>query len=304
MAKQRKILPILALTTASVLWGVNVPLVKLGLQTIPVPILISVKFLAASLILLPFALKTWRPLHWKTLALIVLSSLLSITFATIALNEGLKYAPSINVGVIDLLAPLILGLLSVEFLKEHISPKTFTGILVAFAGASIIIGRPWDVSLTGQTVLLGNVLIFLAMLSGVISTVITKPLLKKMSSYQATFLFLFIGTLPIVPFAFHALKDWSIHDINTGGYISVIYGIIAITLANFLFMYGLRYKKAHSVGIFRYIEPVVIIIAAWFILGEHVSSKFAIGAALVFLGIYLAEVHKVHKLHKGWFNRF
>jgi drug/metabolite transporter (DMT)-like permease len=295
MKKQKKLLPIIALVFASVLWGVNIPLVKLGLRSIPITIFITVKFLAASLILLPFALKTWKPLSKVTWALIILSSLLTMTAGAVLLNVGLKYAPSINYGVIDLLAPLLLSILSVEFLKERMSLRSVVGVIIAFAGAAVIIGEPWQVSFNNQTVILGNILFFASMLSGVIADLIFKPILKKFSPYQITFLCLFIGTLPIIPFALMQLKTWSYHSITPDGYAALIYGIIAMPLANLFFYYGLKYKQVHRVAIFSYITPIVIVIAAWFILAERPSLKFILGAGLAFLGIYLAEFHKSQK---------
>lgn len=289
MAKQKNLLPVIALVCASILWGINIPLVKLGLRSLPVTIFISVKFLAASLILLPFALKTWKPLSKVTWALIVLSSLLTMTAGAVLLNVGLQYAPSINYGIIDLLAPLLLSVLSVQFLKERMNLRSVIGVIVAFAGAAIIIGKPWEVSFNSQTVIFGNILFFASMLSGVIADLIFKPILKRFSPYQITFLCLFIGTLPIVPFALMQLRNWSYHSVTSGGYTALIYGIIAMPLANLFFFYGLKYKKAHSVAIFSYITPVVIVIAAWFILAERPSLKFALGAGLTFVGIYLAE---------------
>ena len=296
MTKQKNLLPITALVSASILWGVNVPLVKLGLRSIPLTIFITVKFLAASLILLPFALKTWKPLSKVTWALVVLSSLLSITAGAVLLNAGLKYAPSINYGIIDLLAPLLLSVLSVQFLKERMNFRSVLGVIVAFAGAAIIIGKPWEVSFSSQAAILGNILFFASMLSSVISELIFKPILKKFSPYQITFLCLFIGTLPIVPFALMQLKTWSYHSVTPDGYSALIYGIIAMPLANLFFYHGLKYKKVHSVAIYSYITPLVIVIAAWFILAERPSLKFILGAALAFLGIYLAEFHKSQKI--------
>jgi len=296
MSKQKKLLPILALVFANVLWGVNIPLVKLGLRSIPLTIFIVIKFLVASLIFLPFAIKTWKPLTQKEWGLMACSSLLYITCSTVALNVGLQYAPSINAAVIGLLGPVLLCMLSVQFLKEHMGLKAIIGVILAFAGSAIIIGKPWEVSLNGSTVLLGNVLFLVFVLSGVISTLIAKPILSKIGSYQATFLLLFIGTLPIVPFALMRLRDWSFHSITPGGYTALIYGTIALPLANLFFFYGLKYKRAHNVAIFEYIEPVVVIIAAWFILAERPSAKFALGAGLVFLGVYLAEVRLPRKL--------
>ena len=300
MIKRKHLLPVIALVLASVLWGINVPLVKLGLQSIPLTVFISIKFMLASLIFLPFALKTWKPLKQKEMGLLVISSLLYITTSTVALNIGLKHAPSINSAIISLLGPLLLCVFAVQFLKEKMALKTIVGVIIAFIGAAIIIGKPWDVSLGGPGVLFGNLMFFVAVLSGVISTLIAKPILGKISSYQATFIILLVGTLPIVPFALMQLKTWNLSNIAPGGFIALIYGIIAIPLANFFHIYGLKYKEAHSVGIFEYIEKVVLIIAAWFILGEYPSPKFAIGAALTFLGVYLAEVRLPKKL--SWYR--
>lgn len=298
MTKQKRHywLPVLALIMANVLWGINFPMIKLGVRTIPVIIFIATRFFISSMLLLPFALKEWRPLKGKYLYMMVLASIMWIPFTAVTLNTGLQYAPSINAGVIDLLGPLLLCLLSVEFLKERMSLKAFVGVLISFLGAAIIIGKPWEVSLSGHSVLLGNVLMFASMLGSVISTLLAKPALKKMGSYQGAFMFLFPGVLAVIPFALFDLKGWSIHNVSTTSYVALIYSITAITLANLLFIYGLKRETASSTGIFTYLESVSLFIAAWFLLGEKPSPKFAVGAALVFAGVYLAEVKKVHGL--------
>lgn len=90
MLKQKLLLPVAALLIANILWGINSTLIKLGLETIPVPMFISIKFLTASLILLPFAVKTWKPLTKKNFLLLMLSSVLYITVSALALNIGLS----------------------------------------------------------------------------------------------------------------------------------------------------------------------------------------------------------------------
>ncbi|MEX2209982.1 MAG: DMT family transporter [Patescibacteria group bacterium] len=290
---KNNLLPILALMAASLLWGVEIPMVKLGLETFPVTVFMAAKFLAASLILLPFAIRTWKPLKRKELGLLALSSLIYITFAALAINVGLTYAPSINSGIITLLGPLLLCVLSVKFLKERMNLKTFAGVLLAFAGAMVIVGKPWEVSLSGQTTLLGNTLFLLAVFGSVVATLIAKPVLKKTSSYQATFIILFVGILPIAAFSLTELPQLDVREIATSGYVALLYGIFAITLANFFHTYGLKYRQAHQVGIFSYLKTVILIIAAWFILGERPSQEFVVGAALVFIGLYLAEVGRM-----------
>lgn len=291
MPKQKSALPVFALVSAYVLWGFNVPVIKVGIETIPMVVFMVMRFMAASLILLPLAAKSWKPLKRRDLWRMIISSLLWIILTALMLNIGLLYAPSMNAGVINLLGPMILCILSVEFLKERMSFKTFLGVLVAFAGAAIIIGKPWEVSLTSQSVLLGNAFYLVSMLGAVISAIVAKPILKKMSSYQAAFMYIFPGALCLIPVAITQLDGWSISEISTSSYAALTYSIIAITLANLFFMYGLKYKKANQIGVFQYLESVALFVGAWFLLGERPTVKFAAGAALVFLGIYLAEVH-------------
>lgn len=303
--KQKLILPIAALIVAYVLWGLNVPVIKVGIASIPFAIFMLTRFMAASLILLPFAIRTWKPLERRDLWRMIISSFLWIILTALTLNIGLLYAPSMNAGVINLLGPLILCILSVEFLKERMSFKTFVGVVVAFAGAAVIIGKPWEVSLSGQSVMLGNALYLASMLGAVISTLVAKPILKKMSSYQAAFMYIFPGALCLIPIAISQLDGWDISQISASSYMALTYSIIAITLANLFFMYGLKYKRANQVGVFQYLESVALFIGAWFILDERPTAKFAAGAALVFLGIYLAEFHLPRKrkiTQSKWYN--
>ena len=303
MAKQKTFLPVLALVMSSILWGINAPVVKVGLESIPATIFISVKFLIIALLLLPFALKTWKPIKRRELGVMTIASVISFTGGALTLNLGLHDAPSINSAVIGLLGPLLLCLLSVEFLKERMSLKTFIGVMIAFAGSAIIIGKPWEVSLTGQTVLLGNVLILASVLFDVIATVIAKPVVSKMSSYQATFLYILPGVLPLAALSFTQLHGWSIHDVTRSGWYAMLYGIVGMFMANLFFVYGLQYKKAYSIGIYQYLQSVSIVVASWLILAERPSLKFAVGAVLVVVGAYWAESKSPRKWLLHHFNR-
>jgi drug/metabolite transporter (DMT)-like permease len=64
-------------------------------------------------------------------------------------------------------------------------------------------------------------------------------------------------------------------------------------------MYGLKHRKAQNVGIFQYIHPVVTVIAAWFILAEFPDKKLIAGAVLIFMGIYLSEIHLSRRRYKA-----
>lgn len=286
----------LALIFAQILWGVNVPVIKLGLQTIPLPLFLSVAILGSALLVAPLAIKHWKPMRPKDYAMLIIGSIISITLGNVALLMGLERIPSINASLISLFGPLILFVLSIEFLKERMSLKTFIGILTAFAGAAIVIGKPWDAG-DNNEMITGNLLVVLAVLCDIIGTLICKPILKRVHAYQVTFIHLLSGIMPVAIFSLPYLYTLNLSSVGRNGFLALFFNILFITAANCLFMYGLQHKKAQEVGIFHYIHPIATGIAAWFILAEAPDQKLIIGAIFIFAGIYLAEAKPPHRFH-------
>jgi drug/metabolite transporter (DMT)-like permease len=280
-----------ALAFAEILWGVNLPVVKLGLRSINLPVFLTVTILGAGLLTLPLAIKHWKPISAKNYALLIIGSLIGISLGNVVLLMGFERIPSVNASLISLLGPLILLILSVQFLKERFSLRTLLGILIAFAGAAVIIGRPWD-SGGNQEAVAGSLFIVLAVLCDVIETLVFKPVLKKVHPYQVTSLHLLIGIVPVAIYALPHLSALSPDRAGRDGYLAILFNIILIAIANCLFLYGLMVKKAQDVGVFKYLHPIAAAIGGWFILSEVPSGKVIAGAILIFLGIYYAEIRK------------
>lgn len=277
---------LLALIAAEVLWGVNTPVIKLGLRSVPLPLFLSITILGAALLTFPVAKKSWKKLSASDYWLIIVASFIGITLGNVALLMGLERIPSVNVSIIQLFSPLLLFILSVRFLKEQLSLRTFVGILFAFAGAAVLIGQPWQSG--HQTAGIGALLIVLSVLCDVTATLIMKPVLSRSSSPQVTFVHLLVGILPIAVYSLSYLPGLDYSAIGKQGLVAIIANILLITAANMFFMFGLKYRKAQEIGIFRYISPIATFIAAWFILSETPDTSLLIGAPLIFFGIYLA----------------
>ncbi len=292
MRKQKVVLPILALVLASILWGSNTVFIKVGVSSIPVPIFIASRFMVASIILLPLAIRTWRPIDLKGILLLSLSSLFYMGLSALALNIGLSKTSASNAAVIYLLEPLILLVLSASFLKERLSLRTFIGICTALAGSMIIIGKPWATGGNG-TELTGNLLVAIAAFCFAISTLICKPLASKVSMEQLTFLSLFPGTIPVTVYVLTRLHGWDISTVTTASWRAWIASTIAVIFANLLFFFALNYKKALDTGVYQYLEAVTAIVVAWMLLAERPGLNFYIGSVLVFTGLYLSEFYKL-----------
>lgn len=294
MRKQKVILPIAALTIVSVLMGADTVFIKMGVSSIPVAIFMTTRFMAASLFLLPPAVRNWKPLNSKSFLLASLASLFYVTLSSLALYIGLTKTTASNSAIIYMLGPLILLVLSASFLKERLSLRTFVGICIALAGSLIIIGKPWAGS-GNSSELVGNLLIVVAVFCVTISVVICKPLTKQMSIQQLTFLYMFLGTLPIAAYSFKQFHGWDIVSTTTTGWIGLAGSTLAVVLAKPLFFFALKHKKAMDTGVYDYVESVATIVIAWILLSETPTPTFILGSALVFVGVCLTEYSSIKR---------
>src|SRR5665213_1555337 len=292
--KKYTVYTFLALLAAEAIWGMNISFIKLGLRTVPLPFFLSITLIGAAVLISPFAKRYWQPMRKRDYALLTIGSLISITLGNVVLLMGLRYVLAFGASIIGLFKPLILLLLSVQFLKEHFGWRTFWGILIAFAGAAVIILQPWQSGSSNQS--LGILLIILAALCDVIGTVILKPVVSRSNSYQVTTMHLLIGTAPIAVYTMFHSASINFKDFGRAGWIAISLNIIAIAFANVLFYFGLKYRKAQNTGIFQYINPVAALITAWLILNEVPNERLVIGSVLIVSGIYFAERDAIRKL--------
>lgn len=287
MSKQKYLLPILALVIANTVWGIATPLVKIGLESIPVPIFIATRFFLASLLLLPLALKVWRPMKINQLLTLMLAAVLDITLSVTALNVGLTKTTASDAGIIWLLMPILLFIMSIAFLKERLNLKAFIGIMLALAGSLVIVGKPWH---SGMSSLEGNLLVVLAVFLNALAIIIVKPLTKSFHHFQIAFLYYFIGVLPIVIYASTRQHSWDMSTVTTRSWIALLVVIITATIGNPLFYYALRSKTVQNVSVYQYLDPLTTVVGAWFLLSERPTALFYAGAALVVSGVYFVEV--------------
>ena len=253
----------------------------------------STTILGAALLILPFAVRTWKKLSIKHYAILIIGSVIAISLGNVALLLGIERTPSVNAPLIGLLQPLLLMVLSIQVLKEQFSTKTLIGICVALLGAAIVIGKPWDLHGSASSLALGNMFLLLAVLCDVVGVLVSKKALKKADPYQVVFIQLFFGIVPVALFAIKYIPSLSANTIGGTGFKAMLYNIVAVALANVLFMYALQRKKAQDAGIFTYLHPIVTAIAAWFILSEKPDEKLVLGALLIISGIYLSEARRM-----------
>jgi len=186
-------------------------------------------------------------------------------------------------------APVWIVLYSVLVIKEDTFDLiTFLSLLLGLIGCyfAVTAGSLQNINLRGWAIITGPLSAF----TFAYQIIATKQLLKRYSVW--TMLLYMFGFSAIFwlcinpPWAIiaknYSLEDWGLFW---------IFAIVSILIPQTAFASGLKMLDASTVGIISILEPVIAIIAAYFILGESLGAIQLVGAILVIGAVGLLQAH-------------
>ncbi|MEO6346804.1 MAG: DMT family transporter, partial [Aquaticitalea sp.] len=201
--------------------------------------------------------------------------------------KGLELTTPINASVIVTITPIIILILSSFFLREKLTALKILGVILGFCGGILltVLGKSTRV---GDNLPLGNLFIFINVVSYSIYIIMIKKLTSKYHPFTfIKWLFLF-GLFLVIPFGYSELQLIQWDTFTPYITFSVIFVIVGATFGTYLLNpLALRQLKASTVGIFIYLQPVIAGIFA-IIMGVESENWIKIVAMLlIFLGVYL-----------------
>lgn len=299
-------LAILSLVVVSAIWGVASPVIKVTLNYIPPFSFLMIRFLIASLIL--YFMVDWKKGYLKHLGKKGLVNALLIGVLGSSVNLGLlfwgiNFTSSIEATIIYSMAPILIILGGVLFLKEKIESYELAGLLIALAGFGLIIIKPLlmdrsEVSISFE----GNILVVLSTVAWASYALLSKNVFnhdktgQKYSPVFITFITFFAGAISLLPFGIYEILTTPIDFAKaTPG---ILYMTIASTvIAYTLYEFGVKKIEVSETAIFQYLQPLFTIPVAIMFLNEQFSIIYLAGGILVAAGVFLSEHHPV-KIHR------
>ena len=268
------------------LWGIGNPVMKIGLGVIPPLFCLAIRYILAFLFfMLFFAKRVFKTMTIKHLVpYLVISAFTAASFITSAF--ALIYTTATNTGFLMSTVVIFTPFLSYIILKSKIDKKHIFPILIVTVGLySLCSGdNSFDFGL-------GEVFALMCAFTGAGMLVFSSKYLKDMdpvttsviqSGFTGLFCLIFALLFEDIPV---------LTSIPLMGWIVIVYLAIGCTCIAYLFQnLALRHVPATYVALAFCSEPIFTAIASYFLLGELLSVKGFIGAALIMVSIIIASL--------------
>jgi len=204
---------------------------------------------------------------------------------------GINQTSAGNTALIMSAIPVWTAALSFLFLAERLARAAWTGLLIAFAGVLVVtFGKPTLV--VGQTMaggsLAGNLIVSLAGLSWAIASVISRPLMKRVSPLSLAFYSVSL-TLPLhFVIAGPTWHDFQVMFSDPWVLAAVTFsGVFSTGFAYAMFNYGVQQLGASHAAGFQNVVPLIALVASWFLISEMPYPLQLAGGALIIAGLVL-----------------
>ena len=230
------------------------------------------------------------PLSPRTRQLLFLESFLGNFLFSICMLFGVSLTSAVSAGVIMAAIPTVVALLSWAFLRERIAPRVWLAIACAAAGIGLLALAKAPAGAAGHPrALLGNLLVFGAVVCEASYAVIGKKLTGALGPKRITALINLWGFALVTPFGAWAALGFDFARVAPGSWLLLLfYSLAASVWTVWLWMTGLKAVPASQAGVFTVMLPVSAALVGVLVLGESLGGVQLIAFALALAGVVLA----------------
>jgi drug/metabolite transporter (DMT)-like permease len=264
---------VLLLVLVTVIWGSTFAVIKETIQTVPVPILLAVRFSFAALFLL------WVKPERKTLIPGLILGLLSFAgYATQTI--GMLTTSASKAAFITGLSVILTPIVGAIWLRQRIPGRVWLAALLAIIGLGLMTLNPNEGVVIGDLWVLGTALayaLYIVYLGEI--AVHHKPIVLTSLQIIVVAVLSWGWAVPHLS----VLKELSLSALSTLLYLA----LFATALVLWLQALAQRVVPAYAAALIFALEPVFAAIFAYFMLGETLSLQGWLGGGLVVIAMIL-----------------
>jgi drug/metabolite transporter (DMT)-like permease len=273
-------------------WSANFIFARFALRELPLPLVLSLRYVLSAAFMLPVIVlgrrsPSWKEhvCTWRDVPRLLVVGLLGLVGNQVLFVVGISLTSVSHAGVISALSPVLVLLGSGWMGHERITSRRIAGLSMAAAGVVVLQfsrGSAGDATTHGDAVMLASVLLFAGF------NLAAKPLAERAGTVRMNAIAYLAAGVLALPMALANLRQGA-HG-SALAWSGVVYMAAGSSVAGYLiYAHALKHLSASRVSVVVYLQPVVVSLLAILMLGERPGAGFVPAVALVLAGVYVVE---------------
>jgi drug/metabolite transporter (DMT)-like permease len=276
-------------------WAGYLNLGRYSANYVPPVALGTVRWIGATLIILPFALPYLRadwPVIRKNFWMLALLSFLGIAAYNTLTYYGLQFTEAINTTILQSTFSLMIVGFAFLLYGDRLGLWQILGMLLSLAGVVVIVSRGEASALLEYRFNSGDFILLFAMSCYALYSALLK---KRPPIHAMSFVALTMGwgAIMLLPFLAAEISSGYTVPLEPRAMLIIAYVVIFPSLlAHFFFMRGVGLLGPNRAAPFMYVIPVLATAIAITFLGERLYPFHIVGFALVIGGVIFATYRR------------
>jgi drug/metabolite transporter (DMT)-like permease len=241
------------------------------------------------------------PMTTSTRKYLFLESFFGNFLFSICMLYGVSMTTAVSAGVIMAAIPAVVALMSWIFLKEKISARTWLAVACSAIGIGLLalskseqtghVSSGLDADLPPERQMLGNALVFGAVLCEAAYAVIAKKLTGALSPRRITSLINLWGFALMTPFGLYAAWSFDFGAVQASSWLLLVfYALAASVWTVWLWMTGLKNVPASRAGVFTVMLPISAAVVGVVVLSEPLGGLQLLAFGIALVSVLLATL--------------
>ncbi|WP_439518777.1 DMT family transporter [Hydrogenophaga sp.] len=241
------------------------------------------------------------PMTPRTRGLLFLESFLGNFLFSICMLFGVSMTTAVAAGVVMSSIPAVVAVLSWLFLRERIGWRSLAGIACAAIGIGLFSLQKVDAGVNAvvdtsgpfgiSRALLGNLLVFAAVVCEASYVVIGKRLTEGLSPKRISAVINLWGFALVTPFGIWAAWQFDFGTVAAPIWVLLVFYALAASMWTvWLWMTGLKVVPASQAGVFTVMLPISAAAIGVVFMGERLTALQGVAFGIALLGLVLATL--------------
>ncbi len=281
--------------------GITPVAAKDALDEMP-PIAMGVLRFSIASTLLFFTVLVWQPkgrapmrnMPWRDVGSLLLAAFLCVPVNQMTFLMGVQQANASHAALLYALNPVLIFMITVALGRVSFSRRMLTATVLAFVGAGVI---GWEGLRGDVRFFRGDLLLFFAVLSWAVYSVVTAPLSAKYGPVRVLAFVMVIGTVVYSPAILLDLDRLDLPGLSWRAWLG--FGVITIGTSYFNYMLwfvGMVRMDLNRLAVAVNAAPIIGVMMGYYWRDEPITRWLAIGAVLILTAITMANWDKFKAL--------